>query len=292
MCAYEFTHVCGYTCIYERRLYMWVHTFSNVYMSVYTYLHICVPSSHVSVYIFTCMVAEFTRVRVYVYIFAHRVCKWYMCLHICKLRLHVFVYISTHIHTESTCLRVYIYIFILCTYSVCAYKYRHTCLCLYLVYGCVLNVCVGIYICIGIHERPHGRIQIHCMRIGIHGYVSGSVHVCSCIHIYIREDTVCAYEFTHVCGYACIYERRLYMWVHTFLNVYMSVNTCLHICAPSSHVSVYIFTCMVAELLVFVYMFTYMHTEFASGICVYIYANRVYMCLCIYQHIYTRKLHV
>ena len=48
-----------------------------------------------------------------------------------------------------------------------------------------LYVCVGIYIYICIHDRHHGCIQIHCVRIGIHAYVSVFVCVCMYTHVYI-----------------------------------------------------------------------------------------------------------
>ena len=91
--------------------------------------------------------------------------------------------------------------------NVCAYKYRHTCLCLYLVYGCVLNVSVDIYIYKCTRERHHRYILIHCVRTGIHAYVSVFVPVCVCIHIYM-------------------YGRR----------VYICACICLRICTPSLQV--------------------------------------------------------
>jgi len=68
-------------------------------------------------------------------------------------------------------------------------------------------VCVGIYICIGMHERPHGRIQIHCVRIGIHSYVSVLVRVCACIHMYtyIYEKTQCVHTNLQMCVYTLAY---------------------------------------------------------------------------------------
>ena len=57
------------------------------------------------------------------------------------------------------------------------------------------------------------------------------------------------------------------------MYVCMSGYTYVHVCAPKLHVWVYIFISMVAEFAcVRVYVYIY-HTEFAGGICVYIYAN-------------------
>jgi len=68
-------------------------------------------------------------------------------------------------------------------------------------------VCVGVYIYICMHKRPHGRIQIHCVRIGIHAYVSVFVRVCVCIHMYtyIYEKTTCMHTNLHVCVYILAY---------------------------------------------------------------------------------------
>ena len=89
-------------------------------------------------------------------------------------------------------------------------------MCLYLVYGCVLNVSVGIYIYTCTHERHHRCIQIHCVRTGIHAYVSVFVRVCGCVHMYtyINETTLCAHTNLHMCVYT------------------------LDICTPTSHVGV------------------------------------------------------
>jgi len=86
-------------------------------MCVCIYLHICTPSLHVYVYIFTYMVTEFPGVGVHSYIYAHGV---YMCLctylHICTRRLHVCGYIFTCIHqvywyVYTPCLNVYVCIY-------------------------------------------------------------------------------------------------------------------------------------------------------------------------------------
>jgi len=96
-----------------------------------------------------------------------------------------------------------------CACKMCAYKYGHTCLCLYLVYRCALYVCVGIYIYTCIHERHRGWIQMHCVCIGIHEYVSVFVRVCVCIHMYtyIYDKTPCVHTNLHVCVYILAYMR-------------------------------------------------------------------------------------
>jgi len=106
------------------------------------YLHIYTRKLHVCGYIFTYMYTKFTSV--------------------CTPSTCVFAYI--YIHVRQIHMSVYIYLHI-CTR---ACKCIHTCLCLYLVYRCDLYVFVSMYIYICMHERPHGRIQIHCVRIGIH----------------------------------------------------------------------------------------------------------------------------
>jgi len=253
VCAYKFTHVCVYACIYERRLYMWVHTFLNVYMSVYTYLHICAPGLHVSVYIFTCMVAESTRVRVYVYIYAHRVCKWYMCLHICKLRLHVFVYISTYIHTETTCLRVYIYIYLHQVYR-CVYA-EFTCLC----------------VCIVIHVR-HIHMCV-CIYLQICTRAYKCMHTCLCLYMCV---------WVYICMHICMWKDT---WVHTDAMCVQSVCVCVHVACTHTGLHVCVYAYIYTRTLVYmcVYILTYMHAEF-RGVYVYMYEYtwRVYTWGCIY----------
>jgi len=136
------------------------------------------------------------------------------------------------------------------------------CLFLYLDYRCVLYVCVGVYIYTGIHERQHGYIQIHCVRIGIYTYVSVFVRVCVCIrmHIYIYDKTLCI---------------RNYM--------------CLHICTPTSQVGAYMFK--------FMYVCMYLHIctlSLHAYVCVhiYMYGHQVYLCECICLHICAQSLQV
>ena len=72
-----------------------------------------------------------------------------------------------------------------------------------------------------------------------------------------------AYMFKcmHECVYIFyIYVRRVYMFRYTYFHVW----------SPS--------------LLVFVYMFKYMHTEFASGICV-TYMKTEFTCVCVHINI-------
>jgi len=123
--------------------------------------------------------------------------------HICTPSLHVGVYRFTYMNS------VYIRV------SICVYIYARQ------VYMCVgvqesLYVCVGVYIYTCTHERHHGCIQIHCVRIGIHAYVSLLcvwLYVYTCIHIYMKRHRVCI----RICMCVCIY---------------------LHVCTPTSHVSV------------------------------------------------------
>jgi len=124
--------------------------------------------------------------------------------HICTPSLHVGVYRFTYMHSEFTCVLVYVF-----TYM----HPKYTCV---WVYGCVLHVCVGVYIYTCTHERHHGCIQIHCVRIGIHAYVSVLcvwVYVYTCIHIYMKRYRV-------------------------HIRIYMCVSTYLHVCTPTSHVGV------------------------------------------------------
>jgi hypothetical protein len=117
---------------------------------------------------------------------------------------------------------------------------------------------------------------LHWVRIGIHTYVSVFVRVCVFIHMYtcIYDKTSCAHTNLHVCVYILAYMHADFTcgYIHVLIyacvciyiyiyvrRVYMCMCTYLHIWSPS--------------LLVFVYMFTYMHTEFVSGIYVYICAN-------------------
>jgi len=108
------------------------------------------------------------------------------------------VYVCTSIHICMKRHRV-------CMQSVCIQI--HTCLCLYLLYRCVLYVCVGIYIYTCICERHHKCIQIHCVRIGIHAYVSVFVRVGVCIHMYtyIYDKTPCVHTNLHMCVYILAY---------------------------------------------------------------------------------------
>ena len=153
----------------------------------------------------------------------------------------------------------------MCAYRVCACKYRHTCLCSYLVYGCVLCVCRCIHIYMYTRKTPWVHTDtLHWVRIGIHTYVSVFVRVCVFIHMYtcIYDKTSCAHTNLHVCVYilaymqadftcgylhvliyACvciyiyIYVRRVYMCMCTYLHigrrVYLCSCICLHICTPS-----------------------------------------------------------
>jgi len=162
-------------------------------MCLCIYLHIYTWKLHVCGYIFTYMYTKLTGV-------------FMPSLHVC---VHIFTYMYAQSTFECTCVHLYIYVWkdTMCACKMCVYKYRHTCLCLYLVYGCVLYVCIGIYICIGMHERPHGRIQIHCVRIGIHLYVSVFVRVGVCIHMYryIYEKTPCTHTNLHMRVYTLAY---------------------------------------------------------------------------------------
>jgi len=56
----------GFTCVCIYYIYV-----CQVYMRMYTYLHIWLPSLLVCVYMFTYMHTEFTSVAVYVYTYAH-----------------------------------------------------------------------------------------------------------------------------------------------------------------------------------------------------------------------------
>ena len=92
---------------------------------------------------------------------------------VCEEIRGVLVYVFTCMHAKYTCVWVY---------------------------RCVLYMCVGVYIYTCTHERHHGCIQIHCVRIGIHAYVSVFVRVCVCIHIYMygRRVYLCACKFLHI----------------------------------------------------------------------------------------------
>ena len=249
---------------------------------MYTYLQVWAPSLLVCVYIFTYMHTEFASVGIF--------------FHVYKLSLHVLVYKSTYIHIETTCAWVYIYIYVhqvyRCVYTeftcMCAYiyihvrqihmrvyiftsihismkrhrvscKYRHTCLCSYLVYGCVLCVCRCIHVYMYTRKTPWVHTDtLHWVRIGIHTYVSVFVCVCVFIHMYtcIYDKTSCVIR-SYMC--VCIY-LHIHMWVYTCFNLCMCVYIYLHICAPSLHVYVYIFTYMVAEsTCVRVYDYMYAH---------------------------------
>ena len=71
VCVYESTYLCVYTCIYVRRLHMWVRKYLNVCMRVWIYWHVCW-------YVFTCMYTRFTVV--------------------CTPSLHVCVHIFTYMY--------------------------------------------------------------------------------------------------------------------------------------------------------------------------------------------------
>ena len=111
-------------------------------MCLCIYLHIYTWKLHVCGYIFAYMYTKFTNV--------------------CTPSTCVCAYI--YIHVRQIHMSVYIYLHI----STRAYRCIHTCLCLYLVHRCHLYVFVSMCIYICMHERPHGRIQVHCVRIGIH----------------------------------------------------------------------------------------------------------------------------
>ena len=131
------------------------------------------------------------------YVKGHCGCIQMHCVH-----MQIYVYISGFVGVRI-CVYIYTYMYekTLCVQARCVHTNTgiHVCVCI--LYSCVLNVCVGIYIYIGIHNRPHGRIQIHCVRIGIHTYVSVFVHVCSCIHMYtyIYEKTPCVHTNLRKC---------------------------------------------------------------------------------------------
>jgi len=187
MCVW--VYICMHICMWKDT---WVHTDAMCVQSACVFVHVACTHTGLHVCVYTYI---YTRTLVYI-------CSWKdtwvhtdaMCVH-ANICTHIWVCTC-----ECMCVHLHMYVWkdTVCACRVCAYKYRDTCLCLYLVYVCVLNVCVGIYIYIGIHERPYGRIQIHCMRIGIHGYVSGFVHVCSCIHIYMIK-TPCVHTNLRMC---------------------------------------------------------------------------------------------
>ena len=202
---------------------------------MYTYLQVWAPSLLVCVYIFTYMHTEFASVGIF--------------FHVYKLSLHV--------HMETTCVWVYIYIYVhqvyRCVYTeftcMCAYiyihvrqihmrvyiftsihismkrhrvlcKYRHTCLCSYLVYWCVLCVCRCIHIYMYTRKTPWVHTDtLHWVRIGIHTYVS--VFVCVCVFIHM---------------YTCIYDKT-----SCVIRSYMCVCIYWHICTPTSHLGAYMF---------------------------------------------------
>jgi len=101
----------------------------------------------------------------------------------------------TYIHSEFTCLLVYVF------------TYMHTKYTCVWIYGCVLYVCVGIYIYTCTHERHHGWILIHCVRIGIHAYVSVFVRVGVCMYMctYVYEKTPGVHTNLHMCVYMLAY---------------------------------------------------------------------------------------
>jgi len=187
-------------------------------------------------YIWKDTVCAYVRINACIHIF-FCTCVYgyiYVCLHVCertvgciqkqRVCIQIHVYISGFV-LVCMCVHLYIYVWkgTVCACRGCSYKYKHKCLCLYLVYGCVLYVCVGIYPYTCIHERHHACIQIHCVRIGIHSYVSVFVRVGVCTHMYtyIYKKTQCAHTKLIVC--VCIYARRLHMWVCRCFNVCMSV---------------------------------------------------------------------
>ena len=141
-------------------------------------------------YIFTYMYTKFTGV----YTPSTFVCP-YIYIHVRQIHVNVCIYLHICMKRHRVCIQIV------------AYNYRHTCLCLYLVYRCVLYVCVGIYIYAFIHERHHGWIQIRCVRIGIHTYVSVFVRVCVCIHMYtyIYDKIPCVFTDLHICVYILAY---------------------------------------------------------------------------------------
>ena len=181
-------------------------------MCMCTYLHIWSPSLLVFVYIFTYMHTEFVS-GIYVYICANWV---YMCLyiyqHIYTRKLHVWGFIFTYIYTKFTdvftpslhvcvyvltymcvcrCVHLYIYVWkdTVCPRAVCVYKYNYTCLCLYLVYGCVLNVCVDIHVYIYAHRGCGCMYTIYMYCIG----------VCTCVRIHTEFSCVIFSMFTYFC---------------------------------------------------------------------------------------------
>jgi len=94
-------------------------------------------------------------------------------------------------------------------------------------------MCVGIYIYTCINKRHHEWIQIHCVRIGIHAYVSVFVRVCGCIHMYTymyerQRDCI------RICVCVCIYLHIFMLTSQVgVLNVCMCVYTYLQIWSPS-----------------------------------------------------------
>jgi len=144
---------------------------------------------HEWVYIFTCMCAEFTCLGIHIYMYGHRVCLCScICLHICTPCLPV-VYVCTYMQTEFATIYIYVWKDTVCPRAVCVYKYRHTCLCLYLVYGCVLNVCVDIHVYVYAHRGCGCMYTIYMYCIG----------VCTCVRIHTEFSCVIFSMFTYLC---------------------------------------------------------------------------------------------
>jgi len=209
----EFTCVCVYINIYIHGnymfegLYLHISTASlqmclrRVYMYVCMYWHTCAPHPHVCVCMYLCLCTRaykcmYTCLCLYM-------CVWvYICIHMCMWKdtwVHtdaMCVHANIHIHgwvcmCVCRCVHLYIYVWkdTVCPRTVCANKYRHTCLCLYLVYGCVLNVCVDIDFYVYTHR---GCV---CMYT-IYMYC---ICVCTCVRIHTEFSCVIFSMFTYLC---------------------------------------------------------------------------------------------
>jgi len=253
-----------FTCV---RVYVYIYA-HWVCKCRYVCLHVWKLSLHVFVYISTYIHTETTCVWVYIYIYVHQV---YRCVYAEFTCMCVYNYI----HVRQIHMRMYMFTSIricmkrhrVCMQDVCLQIQAYMSVFVSCLLVCFICVCRYIHIYLYTRMTPWVHTDTLCAHRNT--YIRICVCACVCMYthviIYIWQDAVCAYEFTCVCVYTCIYARRLHMCVHICFNLCKCVYICFHIYTPSLHVYVYLFTCMVAE-------FT------CVSVYVYICAHRVCKC--------------
>jgi len=200
--------LCIYLHIYTRKL--------NICGCIFTYMYTkftdgCTPSLHVCVYVLTYMYAKSTCVCAYIYMYIH--VRINACIYICVCTcvygyIYVCIYVCERtlwVHIDAMCVYQYMYTYLglyvcvyvcmsihicmkrrrVCIQSVCIQIQAYMSVFLSCLHVFFVYVCVGMYIYACIHEKHHGCIEIHCVRIGIHAYVSVFVRVCMYTHVYI-----------------------------------------------------------------------------------------------------------